>query len=187
MKHGRSGLGKSIARKEWKTAASLWDEYIAPTKGWVVDMGAGNGGFWEFVTPPDMLLLLDISASYGKIDSSGRRVTGDAVHPPLKDGSLDCIVSLGLIEYFKELEPVLLKWRSLVRPGGKILFSNSPPIVPNLARSLVGRDVHPRSDNSIRELLRRTGWDVYPDMPHRGGWQSLFCAHTLPEPVTAEI
>ncbi|NQU05479.1 MAG: methyltransferase domain-containing protein, partial [Calditrichaeota bacterium] len=121
---GLSGFGKEIAQSEWKAAAGLWDNCITPVSGWTVDLGAGNGNFWDLVEIPKKLLWLDISSGFSNT-SKAIRITADTHEPPFADGSIECIVALGLTEYLIDIAAVFSDWRKLVSDQGKILFTSS--------------------------------------------------------------
>ncbi|MDP8240724.1 MAG: methyltransferase domain-containing protein [Candidatus Hatepunaea meridiana] len=169
---------RSILRSEWKAAAQLWNEHFAPFKGWTVDLGAGKGGFWNLVEPPGKLFLLDITRCFSKDNNDLPKVIADACHPPFKENSVDCVVALGLTEYLEDISQFFTVLREVVSENGKILFSSSPPIVPNIIRKTIGLGVYPRSDIEILQTLERTGWKVYSAMPVQAGWQSLFAARS---------
>lgn len=175
-KRGRSGFGKRIALLEWSAAAMLWKEWITPVSGWTVDFGAGNGGFWELAERPAKLLLVDISSNYRRA-AGENRIVADALYPPLHSDSVNCIVALGLIEYLKEPVEVFSIWRDVITDNGKLLISDSPPLVQNRLRRIVRLGVHPRKDDVIADALEIAGWMIHPSSPMRAGWQSLFVAH----------
>jgi hypothetical protein len=176
-KSGLSGPGKAIALSEWKAAGRLWDKSIAPVSGWTVDLGAGNGGFWDLVERPKKLICLDISTGFDKI-SDTNRIVADALILPFADCLIECIVALGLTEYLRDIVEVFSIWRKLVSDHGKILFTSSPPLLMNGLRKLVSPDINIRNDGEILEALRATGWKLIHPAPVHAGWQSLFAAKT---------
>ena len=143
-------------------------------------MGAGHGGFWDFVEKPQKLALLDIASGFEVIDADGIRVIGNADQPPFRVVSVECIVALGLIEYLDNLVETLTIWREITGDNGRILFSNSPKIIPNTLRKLFGFGALPRSDETVKEALKESGWQVCENVPVRAGWQSLFAARADP-------
>ena len=182
-RRGIGGLGASIARKELSLAARLWCEHIGMVDGWAVDIGAGNGYFWTLVEPPNKLLLMDIAVAFQRSDF-GWRIAADAVSLPIRTGEINCIVALGLIEYITDIHQLFSDWRHLIKPApnhpvkGKLLLSNSPPILPNKLRKLFGLHAIPRKDSEISAALSATGWKSLI-VPVRVGWQSLFVAEAV--------
>ncbi len=139
-------------------------------------MGAGNGGFWNLVEKPQKLVLLDVASGFDEITAAGIRLIGNANQPPFRVASVECIVALGLIEYLDNLVKTLSIWREITGDSGRILFSNSPKILPNALRMLFCFGVRPRSDETVKEALRESGWRVCENIPVHAGWQSLFAA-----------
>jgi len=160
---------------EWNAAAGLWSKHIAPVSGWTIDLGAGNGSYWDLVERPHKLLWLDITSGFTNT-SKAIRITADTQEPPLADGSIECIVALGLTEYLEDIEGVFSTWRKLVSDQGKILFTTSPPLLTNRLRRLISPDVHIREDDEILNALHETGWRLIHPAPVHAGWQSLFAA-----------
>ncbi len=175
-RRGISGLSKPLVLSEWKAAADVWNRHISPVSGWTVDMGAGNGGFWNYVEKPQKIALLDIAPRFKMFSAAGFRVIGNAVEPSFRVASVECIVALGLIEYLDNLVETLTIWREITGDNGRILFSNSPKIIPNALRRLFCFVVRPRSDEIVKEALRESGWRVCENIPVCAGWQSLFAA-----------
>lgn len=177
-KRGTSGFGSSIARAEWQAAADLWNAEIKQTDGWTVDFGAGNGGFWRYVTPPHKLLLVDIIRLV-RADSDHRWIIADGNLPPIRHESIECIVALGLLEYIQNIEHTLSNWHEIIKPGGKLLVSNSPPIMQNRLRRIFGFGAIPRPDSQVEETLRISGWRNLPSSPKYGGWQTIFVLEAI--------
>ncbi len=172
-----TGLGKWLALWELNAAARLWQVHAPNSDGLVVDFGAGNGIFWDIATPPKNLLLMDISANLLETSQTPcLKVVSDALHPPLELGSCSGIMALGLIEYIRDLDGLFCRWRELAGDDCMLLISNSPPILPNLARQWLGFGAKARRDDVVRNSLRNSGWELLSDTPVRVGWQSLFVA-----------
>lgn len=164
---------------EWKATAHVWQAHIAPVTGWVVDMGAGNGGFWTLVDPPDRLLLTDIVSYPSTLGSAGLKLVSDVIHPPFKLNSIDCIVALGLIEYFPDLDSLFSILRAISCDKGKLMITNSPPILQNRLRRVADSGVFPRKDDQIKASLEKCGWSVDEIDSIKGGWQSIILAHVV--------
>jgi len=180
-KRGLSGLGRRIALTEWTAAAGLWNKWIAHVDGWTVDFGAGNGGFWDLVEKPADLLLVDISSGLFE-NADEQRIVADALNPPFRTASINCIVALGLLEYFKDPVKAFSQWRNIMVDGGKMILSNSPPLFQNKLRKMARLGVFPRTDEEIIKALRISGWIIYPESQVHAGWQSLFVAQASISP-----
>ncbi|MBC8465877.1 hypothetical protein H8D57_02525 [bacterium] len=178
-RRGISGLGKSIAEAELKGAALLWRSMFATDAGLTLDIGTGNGQFWERVIPPDDLILMDISDFKDCHRYSFGCIIADAEVLPIKPSTINRVVSLGLIEYLPKLKPVFSSWREIVQDRGRMLFSNSPPKLQNYLRNLSGIRVFPRTDQEVKEILGVTNWKILNDKPILVGWQSLYAVEAV--------
>lgn len=122
---GTSRFGRGIIKAEFGAAASLWNSYIEPVDGWVLDLGAGSGNFYSDLGFPKKLVMLDIARSYPSLPGA-IRVNADARSTPFKENTFAALVSLGLSEYIMDMQSALNIWRSLVYPGGKLLLTGRP-------------------------------------------------------------
>ena len=176
IQRGKTGLGVRVAREELICASELWNTHCENVTGWTVDFGSGSGCFWDLVTPPQRLLLTEISKLYTSGFPFRHRIVADANNPPIKDQSVECIVALGLIEYIPELDQFFIEMHRIAGESGFFLLSNSPPIIQNQLRSYIMPDVIPRRDKAVIKSLQNSGW-VVPDEYHkRAGWQTLLIA-----------
>lgn len=164
-----------MARREWRGAAEIWNDLIQPIEGWVIDFGAGSGQFWNYARLPDQLVFVDL-VFY--VVPQRQLILNHVLHPAFKSHSIAAITALGLTEYILDLKALLEIWHDLLIPGGKLLFTSSPPIPANLLRRLAFRDVHPRSDRNVSQLLASPNWKPLLDPPVHKGWQSIFAAES---------
>lgn len=174
-RRGISGWGSGIALAEWRAAAGLWHEHFQPADGWVADFGSGNAGFWQLVTKPERLILLDI-VDFGLNALPGQVFIGNAAKTPFRANSLSAIVALGLCEYLDDLDAACAEWRHIARDGCKLLVTNSPPLMVNRIRGWCDGIVRVRSDHEFAETLVRNRWSQLTKTPIRAGWQSVFVA-----------
>ncbi len=63
--------------------------------------------------------------------SPGQVVVGDIFQPPFPAESFDLVFSMGVVEHFDSMEPILQACTCLLRPGGFLLT-----VVPNMRGSL---------------------------------------------------
>ncbi|MFH0765509.1 MAG: class I SAM-dependent methyltransferase [Calditrichota bacterium] len=175
---GFKGLGRSLAQAEWQAAADLWRTIEKDIDGWVVDLGVGSGGFWSLVQRPPQLIGLDLVVLPLVITPRPLILRADAARLPFQDNVLSGLVALGLVEYLSDLPSVFREWRHVVKRGGHLLLTNSPPILPNIARRIFGFGAHPRPDSTIITDLEQSGWKISKTSPRRG-WQSAFLAQAV--------
>lgn len=177
-RRGLRGLGRGLAQAEWQAAADLWKVVAGDIKGWVVDLGAGNGGFWDLVQRPSRLISLDLVIIPQVTIPPPMLVQAKAEQLPFTKETITGLTALGLVEYLHNLPMVFQEWRRVVKPNGYLLLTNSPPVLPNMARRIFGFGAKPRPDSVIITDLERSGWKVAQSSPRRG-WQSAFLARPV--------
>lgn len=175
---GGNGLSEIIAREELTAASKLWNAKFARLNGWILDLGAGGGGFWNLCTPPQKLIAIDLIPSIAPSTTYSFRISGDASFLPVETHSISAILALGLLEYIPDLEALFLDWRRVCKEDALLLVSNSPPILPNRLRRWMGLGAIPRSDEEIIGTLIKCGWCVLDGSGSRAGWQSFIMAKT---------
>lgn len=139
----REAFGEDIGQTSWLTAAEQ-DEFIAwlglDIAARLVDIACGSGG-------PTLRIArltgcdvtgLDLSAdAIGAATSAAaatgltgraRFVAGDAgARLPFADAAFDALICIDAINHLPERPTVLREWRRVLRPGGRLLFTD--PVV----------------------------------------------------------
>ncbi|MBM3326930.1 MAG: class I SAM-dependent methyltransferase [Calditrichaeota bacterium] len=177
LRRGVNGLDKYIARCEWSAAALLYERYFLPGQGWILDIGAGNGQFWNFVEQnPAKLILLDIAAGALQAATFRLKVIAEAGHLPVRPGAAEGLIAMGISEYIEDLETTLTEWRQSVKPGGRLLLTWSAPTAANYLRRFWNMNLYLRTNDEIHSMLTRAGWARLLIEPVRSGWQYLTAA-----------
>jgi ubiquinone/menaquinone biosynthesis C-methylase UbiE len=110
----------------------------------VLDPGCGTG--WQAAglrrAAPDAVVLgVDLSAGMlGQARTAGAwpLLQADAGRLPLADGSVDLVVSRGVLHHLPDVIGALVEWRRVLRPGGAVVVASEPtPAVDRLAGPLV--------------------------------------------------
>lgn len=133
-------------------------ESLLPPAGLVVEAGSGNGAIARLLTTEARRVIgIDLAhhaqVAAGSLWPDGAWLTADLADTPLKDCSVDAVVSLGVVEHTEAGPGVLLREaRRVLRPGGVLLVS-----VPTIG---LWKAV---SDTTMR-TLRRPAWQ------RRGRW-----------------
>jgi len=105
-------------------------------RGRVLDIGAGQAGYWRKNIPSDRLLIL-MDPAYDKNPQLGLKVgnlitvSGDGLNTPLIDKSVDVVISLAVIHHFPTRECRVLFLREVNRvliDGGVLLLSVWSPV-----------------------------------------------------------
>ena len=169
------GQNSWLTGDEWRTFAG----WLGITEGSrVLDVGCGSGGpvlylaraFLAQVTgadhnPEAVATAARLAAQQG-VAARARFVTADAGRPlPLDDGQFDAIVCIDAINHLPDRAGVLRDWRRLLKPGGRLLFTD-PVVVTGLisheevaARSSIGYFVFAPPGEDER-LLQAAGFEV---------------------------
>ncbi len=94
----------------------------------VLDIGSGRG--WFSLKAAELgaeVTALDLSEeNLQKIKSINSKIItiyGDACDVPVSDEQFDLIVALEVLEHIVEPKTAVLNWKSLLKPGGKILVT----------------------------------------------------------------
>lgn len=131
--------------------------------GTVIDAGCGSGELLERLGP-QRGIGLDLNAT--AIEMAHQRLpqyefsATDACRPPVPAGSVDCIVSMHLIEHLPDLAPAMEGWHAALRAGGKLVL-----ITPNAAfrHPEVFSDPdhkHIYDGEELRRIVNRSGFAV---------------------------
>lgn len=91
-------------------------------------------------------------------NNNGEFILGDAVHLPFKDGSYDVVMSTGLLEHFKNPQPIVDEMVRLLKSEG-LFYSDILPSKFSLMRSLdfIGRFIARKSREFFYEnKLKKT-------------------------------
>lgn len=151
-------FGDDLGQNSWLTAAELqrfvgWS-HIGPDSS-VLDVGCGSGG-------PAVRLAEQVGCSVHGIDGHGGGIaqanaravrcglddrvrfdTVDANKPlPFPSASFDLVMCVEAVNHFADRGAVLAEWARLVRPGGRILYTD--PMVATGALS--HKEIAARSD-----------------------------------------
>lgn len=113
-----------------------WDRIVGQVVGrepsWfrdkrVVDAGCGAGfhSRWLAERGAERVLALDLSQAVERARESTRGlpvdvVQGDLAAPPVRKGSADFVLCVGVIQHTRDPETVLLRLLDLLKPGGEL-------------------------------------------------------------------
>jgi len=110
--------------QEWLDDGPVREERV------VVDLAAGTGTYSDSVSRPDRLINMDLSFNALRAGPGGpeapARVNADALRIPLRDGSVDVLLMIGLCHHVPDRLPVLFQEAvRVVKPGGAILIDEA--------------------------------------------------------------
>ena len=116
---------------------------LLPASGNAIEVGAGSGRLLIRLgrERPYRLFALDyapyairaVRENYGRAGVSGALLFGDARALPLRDASFDLVLSGGLLEHFRDVEPVVREMARVLRPGG-VFYADIVPRKVSLYR-----------------------------------------------------
>lgn len=137
----RSAYGEDIGQSSWMTAEEWlrFADRVGATEGsHVLEVGSGSGGPALYLAAargcrvtgidvnPHGIANAQRLAAARNMDDRVRFQAVDATHPlPFADGSFDAILSNDAMCHLANRLEVLHDWFRLVRPGGRILFSDA--------------------------------------------------------------
>ena len=122
------GLADPLMREAWRVLLERW---LPRRPCDVADMACGTGSLTALVaTLGHSVLGVDLAGNMverarAKTDEFGERVTireGDVSAPPIDPGSVDVILARHILWTLPDPQSALVRWRSLLRPGGRFLL-----------------------------------------------------------------
>lgn len=115
--------------REW--LASIADD-IGMRGGLWLDLGCGTGDLMAAAPPGVEMLGVDIALRWlvaaskrPGVAGTDRLICADAAHLPLESGSVDVVLSLGLLEHCENAARVVGEAARVLRPGGKLVLRTS--------------------------------------------------------------
>lgn len=118
----------------------------------VLDVACGTGYYLGYFDGRCSLYGADISERMLRVSRNKANacyVLGDARALPFKDGAMNLVVSMGLLEYFREKHRVLREIRRVLKKEGYALVSYSRKSPLNALRSLLGNRVYQSSGEEM--------------------------------------
>jgi len=120
----------------------FWKEHLAfiipvmkdlPKESLIVDVGVGAGALLKMILEAKQLTVVGLDISREAIRKARRKLSvfksnsslilGDVFHLPFRDGIFDVVISLGLIEHFKDSFTPMLNVLKLVKKEGYAFIS----------------------------------------------------------------
>jgi SAM-dependent methyltransferase len=113
----------------------------------VLDLGCGDGSTATLLFDAGATGYVGLDGSAGTIEMARAqhgRPGVEFVHESIEDigpelGSFDVVVSRMALHYVAQIEPVIATTRGLLRPGGRLVFSVSHPVITSHAQQGEGQ------------------------------------------------
>jgi SAM-dependent methyltransferase len=163
-----------LTTDEWHVAVDRLE--LAPGAD-VLDVACGSGGPALYLARRTGARIVGVDRSSAAIetasdaarreglDALARFQVADGTRPlPFDDASFDAVVCIDAISHFPDRSAVLREWRRVLRPGGRVLFTDpivvtGPVTSDEIAlRSAIGPFVFSLLDENVR-LVREAGFD----------------------------
>lgn len=143
---------------------------VTRAAGTVIEIGAGRAGrrgrFVPAVEPSGRLWTIDLRAVVAP------HLVADITALPLRDGAVDQVLMLEVLEYVSDPAAALREIHRVLRPGGHAVVS-----VPFLHRVDSATDRWRFSEHGLRRMLEAAGFDVAS--VHRQGALFASIAHLV--------
>lgn len=137
----------------------------------VLDVGCGTGILTSRIGSVLSGLVCGFDLSFGMLQQAARRRVGpwvqtDAVRLPVRDESVDAIVSTEAFHWFTDHDAALHEFRRVLAPGGRMIVAFVNPRSPAAARaarewsSRAGQPVYWPTREQMRDRVEAAGLRV---------------------------
>ena len=156
-----------FTRKENESLINLFDEFIRGKQIKIhLDVGCGFSPLSFGITD-----ITNIAVDWSKksIAFASEKnhdwhfIVGDADNIPIKPESIDLVSAIGLSEYISEPVKLLTELINLLRPGGFLIFTSSPPNILNNLRKLWNPGLNLRSGDFWKDCAEKLNFTVIAD------------------------
>ena len=90
----------------------------------ILDLGSGAGTFNHQVsTPVNLIISLDLSCAMLRQNSSNNAINADAAYLPLKDNSVDIVISNLMLQWPENKRQVFSEINRILKPNGTLIFT----------------------------------------------------------------
>lgn len=118
---------RAVAAERGKFVVSIIEQEIKCEGLNVLDLGSGEGGTGNILSENNSVISLDISLTR-LLRQSGmkdkiRRVNGDALNLPLRDGTFDLVILQDVIEHVKDPSALVKSIYRLLKENGTLYLS----------------------------------------------------------------
>lgn len=141
--------------------ARLLDEHVRlDGAARIVDLGPGHGVNTDVLAPRGRVVAVDLDPRSLGACAGVSPVRADAARLPLRDGSVDLLCALDVLEHLDDDRAALRRWKDVLRPGGRLLLS--VPAFPALWGRQDVLSMHRRRyrRRPLAALLASAGLDV---------------------------
>ncbi len=133
-------------------------QLVTPRGGTALDIGCGTGRSMKLSGDSMNFIGLDGSFNMAKQAAQNTNcpvVVADALTPPFSENSFSLVTVVGLLEYLDDLEVFFTSCAAVLKQGGHLLVTGSPPGLFTSLRRVGGTKIHPRKAVVIIETAKR--------------------------------
>ena len=129
-----------FTRKEAESLKNLFTHFIPENRIKIhLDIGCGFSPFSSGITEITKIAIDWSKKSVERASEKNRDwhfMVGHAGNLPIKPGSIDIVSAIGLSEYMSDPEKLLTELGNLLKPGGFLILTSSPPNLLNNLRKI---------------------------------------------------
>jgi len=135
--------------------AILQDQHIETER--VIDLGTGSGAHLSLL--PKSVLFVGLDRSLKMIQQARKRhpniqgVVADANHLPFHSNFCGFVLAVGLAEYIKDKNLWFEEIGRVIKAGGLMLLTFSPPGILTHLRNFLGHSIYPVSLMDFQKLI----------------------------------
>ena len=152
-----------ILKKENENLVDLLEKINISNK-YVLDLGVGIGNVIQFLKPAMRVFAIDFTetmllSTKEKYPSAGL-ILADAKKIPVRSNSMDIITAVGLVEYLKDMIPLMEESCRLLKNEGYFLMTFSPPNFWSWLRLVFGHVIYTRKLTQITSVARICSFEI---------------------------
>jgi len=157
----------NLFRKPWPLSRILGREtenskellrLVPQREGTGLDIGCGAGNSLNIPGGKVELIGLDgsfVMAKQAAQNTNCPLVVADALSLPFSANCFYLITAIGLLEYLVDIEAFFANCAVVLKPGGHLLVTSSPPGLFTTLRRAGGNKIHPRKTDAVIETAGR--------------------------------
>jgi ubiquinone/menaquinone biosynthesis C-methylase UbiE len=155
----RNPVSSGILKKENEVIIRMIKTLPESIFGKILDLGSGSGNSLSLL-PFGTGIITALDYSLPMLSYTKRFfphvffLNGNACALPVKKNRFDLVISIGLLEYIRDMEEYFYEIHRILKPGGYVIFTVSPPAWQTKLRRFLGHRIYARDDIQMIEILK---------------------------------